>query len=56
MPRETCLPRRPHRVQPVFEVVSEKENFDDDGGLVVGTRKHFSWGHKRSLLSGYTKN
>ena len=39
--------------------------FNDNGGFVVGTHKHFSWGYKkslffvickRSLLAGYAKN
>ena len=47
------------------EVFSEKANFNDNGGFVVGTHKHFSWGYKRSLLfvvykrsllTGYAKN
>ena len=49
---EICFPRRPHRVQPGSEVFSEKANFNDNGGLVVATQKHFSWGCKRSLLAG----
>ena len=35
---------------------SEKANFNDNGGFVVGTDKHFLWGYKRSLLTGYEKN
>ena len=40
-------------------------NFNDNGGFVVGTHKHFSWGYKRSLffavykrslLAGYAKD
>ena len=31
-------------------------NFNDNGGFVVGTHKHFPWGYKRSLLTGYAKN
>ena len=43
----------------------KKANFNDNGGFVVGTHKHFSWGYemslffvvyKRSLLAGYAKN
>ena len=39
--------------------------FNDNGGFVVGTHKHFLWGYKkslffvvykRSLLAGYEKN
>ena len=53
---EICFLRRPNRVQPRFEVFSEKTNFNDNGGSVVGTRKHFLWGYKRALLVGYAKN
>ena len=50
---------------PRAEVFREKANFDDNGGFVMGTHKHFSWGYKRSLLfvvctrsllGGYAKN
>ena len=62
-----CFPRRPHGLQPRSDVFSEdkKVNFSDNGGFVVGTHKHFSWGYKRSLffvvykrslLAGYVKN
>ena len=37
-------------MQPRSEVFSQKANFDDNGGFVMGTHKHFSWGYKRSLL------
>ena len=40
--------KRPHRLQPRSEVSSEKANFN--GGFVVRIHKHFSWGHKRSLI------
>ena len=55
---EVYFPRRPHGLQPRSEVFSEdiKANFNDNGGFVVGTHKHFSWGYKRSLLAGYAKN
>ena len=62
---ENCFPRRPHGLQPRSEVFSEKANFNDNGGFVVGTHKHFWWGYKRSLhfvvyesplLTGYAKN
>ena len=53
--------------QPRSEVFSEDKiaNFNDNGGFVVGTHKHFSWGYKRSLffvlykrslLASYAKN
>ena len=42
------LKRRPHRLQPRSEVFSEKANLN--GGFVVRTHKHLSWGHKRSLF------
>ena len=57
----SCFPRRPHGLQPRFEVFSE--DFNDNGGFVAGT--HFLWGYKRSLffvvckrslLAGYAKN
>ena len=44
-----CFPRRPHRLQPRSEVFSEKANFNN-GGFVLGTHKHFSWGYKRTLF------
>ena len=28
----------------------KRKNFNDNGGFVVGTHKHFSWGYKRSLI------
>ena len=48
-----------------FLVKIKKANFNDNGGFVVGTHKHFSWGYKRPLLivlykrfllAGYAKN
>ena len=35
------------RLQPRSKVFSEKGSFN--GGFVVRTHKHFSWGHNRSL-------
>ena len=48
MSSEVCFPRRPHILQLRSEVFSKKANFN--GGFVVRTNKHFSWGHKRSLF------
>ena len=54
-----------HRLQPQSEIFSEKANFSDNGGFVVGTHKHSSWRYKRflffvvykrSLLADYAKN
>ena len=38
---EVCFPRRPHRLQPRSEVFSEKANFNNNGGFIVGTQTFF---------------
>ena len=50
-----CLPRRRHKLQPRSEVFSEKANFNDNGGFVVETHKHFSWDTRGLCFSWYTR-
>ena len=53
---ESLFSRRPHGLQPRSDVFSEikKANFNDNGGYVVGTHKHFRGDTGGLCFSWYT--